>query len=273
MSEHAYFASYGITYQWNTSKDLAQKSFVLEDVSFDLSRGEILTLLGPNGSGKSTLLKILSGIISIQRKGCSGQVKFRGQDFLSLPLDRRAQQIAYVGSELRTEFPLTVVDVVSLGRVSHNRGLLVRLSHQDQDKIDWALEKCLCQGLKSRRIDTLSGGERQLVALACGLAQSPRILLLDESLSKMDLNHQVNIGRMLKGLAAEGLSIILVSHDLNLALEWSQSALLLNKGQVIGHGPLDKVVTQAQIEKMYPGANGSIGTNPATGKVQVFYGG
>lgn len=262
---------YGVHYRWNAGPSSAQAP-VLEDVSFELASGEILALLGPNGSGKSTLMKIVSGILPLRGEGCSGQVRFRGKDFLSDRPEWRARQVAYVGYDLQAEFPMTAYETVLLGRTCQGSGIFGRISREDRDAVEWAMTECACWELRDRDLHTLSGGERQLVALARALSQGARVLFLDESLSQMDLNHQAWMGRKLRVWASQGWSALLVSHDVNLASEWADSCLLLKRGRAVATGPLKDVLTEERIREIYPGADLRVGLNPATGAPKVFFG-
>ena len=248
------------------------RNWALEDISFEIFKGQITALLGPNGSGKSTLMKVVAGILPMKRPGCSGQVQYKGTDFLSIPSHLRAQRIAYVPADLRAEFPLIAYEAVSLGCTCQRWGLIARNSQEDQARIQWAMELALCWKLRNRNLSTLSGGERQLVAIACALIQGAKILFLDESMSKMDLNHQALIGRMLKDLAAQGWSILLVCHDMNLASEWADSGILLKEGQKVAQGSIYETVTQELLKLLYPGVDLVVGKSPASGAPKVFFG-
>jgi iron complex transport system ATP-binding protein len=264
MEQAPVLAAYGVTYAYG---DLD----VLNEISLELDRHEILALLGPNGSGKSTLLKILAGILPIRGGSGSGHVNFAGRDLSLLKSSERAQSVAYVASDLRAEFPLTAFEAVMMGRSCLSRSLLSRFSSHDEDAVHAAMEQCYCWGLRSRDLHTLSGGERQLVILARAIAQGARVLLLDEALSKMDLNHQALVGRLLRSLAQEGYAIILVSHDVNLGTEWADTCLLLNKGRTVAHGPVREVLIEDRIRSLYPGAELIVGANPVTGMPKVFF--
>jgi iron complex transport system ATP-binding protein len=261
------FGAYGIDFGFNGGRD---SSFVLKDVSLELSAGEIVTLIGPNGSGKSTLLKIMAGLLPLRPHG-SGQVLLRGDDFFALDAAARARSVAYVGADLHVEFPLTVLDAVLMGRICHGQGILRRSSKSDEDVAQAAMEECNCWRLRDRDLYTLSGGERQLVALARARAQGSRIIFLDEALSKMDLNHQATIGRLLRRLAGEGYSIVLVAHDLNLASEWSDSCAFLKAGRLVAAGPVASVFTVERLVELYPGGDLVVGKNPVTGSPKVFF--
>ena len=134
------------------------------------------------------------------------------------------------------------------------------------------MERCLCGEFAGRDLHRLSGGQRQLVALARALAQGARILCLDEALSQMDLNHQALIGKLLRSLCAEGYSVILVAHDVNLASEWADSCLLMKDGARIAQGAVAKTLTESAIRTLYPGAELVLGSNPVTGAPKVFFG-
>ncbi len=237
VSVSVVLGAYGICYNWNHRPHKMERKNVLEDVSFELSRGEFVALLGPSGSGKSTLMKVVSGILPIVRPRCSGLVRYLGHEFLTLPHYRRAQTIAYVAPDLKAEFPLTAEEVVFLGRTCQGRGHGCD-SDADRAAVRWAMEKCLCWNLKDRNLNSLNRGERQLVALARALAQGSKILFLDEALSAMDLHHQVAIGKMLKGLTTEGWSVLLVARDVNLVSEWADTGIFLRSGKMIFQGPI-----------------------------------
>lgn len=269
-------AAYGISFRWH-SKANGKAAWVLDEVSFELERGEIVALCGPNGSGKSTLMKVVAGILPRYADCQSGQVRYLGQNFWSAPARDRARNVAYVGSGMQAEFPMTAEQAVALGRTSWHPGFFgangpTSLAN-DRTQVRWAMEKCLCWNLRHRDLETLSGGELQLVGLARALAQGARVLFLDEALSKMDLHHQAAVGRLLKELAEEGWAILLVSHDMNLALEWATSVLLLKDGKKVAQGPTAKVITEEVLRDLYPGASIHVGRNPITHALQLFYNG
>jgi iron complex transport system ATP-binding protein len=272
--ENALLSVSGLRYQWTHGRDVKKEGPVLDNISFDILRGQMTYLMGPNGSGKSTLLKAIAGILPQGRGALSGSIRFLGSEFLSMPTYRKAQNIVYVASDLTAEFPLTAEEVVSLGRACQNQGMLSRLIKGDEKSIRQAMELCLCWDLRHRRLDTLSGGERQLVALASALAQNAKIICLDETLSKMDLNHQVAMCRVLRSMVLhDGLSVIWVSHDMNLTLEWIDQVLVLLKGKLLFQGTRDQVITSEILNKIYPGGDWIVSKNPATGRPKVYLSG
>ena len=265
MSQTVKLGVYGLSYEYSGRK-------VLEDISFELEAGEILSLLGPNGSGKSTLLKAVAGMLRLDGRGSTGQIRYQGQDLLAQPLAWRAQRVAYIGADLTAQFPMSAQQAVTLGRSCQGGSLLKLSTGEDRDAVEQAMRRCHCWELRERDLHTLSGGERQLVALARALAQGARVLLLDESLSRMDLNHQAAMGQLLTGLAAQGFSVVLVSHDINIASEWARTALLLRQGTRLACGPIREVLTEANLRSLYPGSELIIGVNPASGAPKVFFG-
>ena len=238
---------------------------VLDGLSVQLFEGEILGLIGPNGSGKSTLLKILAGMIPVP----GSSIELYGNALSSYSSGTRAGKITYVGAELRAEFPLTALEVVSMGALSISN---VPIGQSLRENALLAMKRCHCDELASREIQSLSGGERQLVVLARAVLQGARILLLDESLSRMDLHHQAMVGELLRTLRSEGYSFILVSHDLNLTSEWATRCLLIKNGKNAADGTPESVLTEQTMNDLYPRANLVVGKSPSTGSVKVFFG-
>lgn len=264
--------AYAISYRWDDSFSVrSPREKVIDEFSFELYRGEILALLGPNGSGKSTLLKLLAGILPKSHAHYSGQVRFAGQDFFSLPRLARAQKIAYVGSELKAEFPMTAWETVMLGRTSQGQGFMDHPTASDLKAVQSAMETTMSWHLRDRNFNTLSGGERQLVALAGALAQGAKVLFLDETFSKMDLNHQSLIGQKIKELVTQSYSVILVAHDLNFAAELANRMIWIQSGKKIAEGSVSEMLSIDYLKKLYPGAQFFIGKNPSTGAAQVFF--
>lgn len=246
---------------------------ILDRVSFEILPGKIVVLLGPNGSGKSTLMKVVAGLLPLQGKACSGEIKFLDTDWLTLSLIEKARAIGYLGPDMRADFPMTAREAVLLGRICHGTGFLRQFNSEDEKKVEWAMQETLCWSFRNRDIATLSGGERQLVGLARTLAQGARLLFLDEALSRMDLNHVAWVAKMLRRRLAEGCSVLLVSHDLNLATELADDCILLKAGQEIAKGPPREILTSEHIQKLYPGADLRVSLHPDTGAPIVSFGG
>jgi iron complex transport system ATP-binding protein len=269
-SEKPLLAAYGLT--WSYSNGKASSGTVLDAVSFELGLGEFVALVGPNAAGKSTLLKLVAGVLPSLSGHLSGQVRFRGEDLLGFVPQRRARSVSYVGADLRADFPLTALEAVLLGRVCQGFRLFERVSREELDSALRAMEMCRCSELRDRDLNTLSGGERQLVALARALFQGAPVVFLDESLSRMDLNHQVVIGDLLRGLCADRkLSVVLVSHDLNVATEWADQCWIMQQGQMVASGDMKSVLTGERLERLYPGGELILGENPWSRTPKVFF--
>jgi len=220
-------------------------ALLLKDISFAIAAGELIALIGPNGSGKTTLLKILLGLLAPN----SGAVTLQGQSLSRYQPKARAKTIAYVSQQPALSFPLTVRELVSLGRYPHGgRG---RESTSDKLAISNALERTAASDLSDRQFNTLSGGEKQKVLIARALAQSARVLLLDEPTLHLDLNFQLQILSALRRLCAEeGITVISVFHDVNLVSLFADQALLLSDGSLRAFGPVAEVVTEASIKDL-----------------------
>ncbi len=261
ISEIAALGVYGINYT------LGKDVLILNEISFEIKRGEILVLYGPNGSGKTTLLKAISGLLPLT----DGVVQYMGSDFLCLSPKQKAIRVVYLPSDMHVEFPLTAFQAVQLGRSSQGGSFLNSVNKEELELIEATMKKCFCWDLRNHFVYDLSGGERQLVSLARAIVQGARVLLLDESFSKLDLNHQVVVGALLKNLSRDGYSIVLVTHDLNFASEWADTALLLKKGEKVAYGEIQNVLSSENMKKLYPETEFFLGKNPITGAPKIFF--
>jgi iron complex transport system ATP-binding protein len=253
-----------LSYDWRSTHGTQSGGLSLNELSFQAQVGDFVALLGPNGSGKSTLLKIIAGLASQSRPHSSGSVEYKKQNLWQLPYEARARLVSYVGSDFKSEFPLTVEEAVSLGRICHGP------HPRNRDWIEYAMEKCHCLELRARDLHTLSGGQRQLVGLARAVAQQSEVLLLDEALSQMDLNYQFLMGKLLREWTdAKKLLVILVAHDFNLALHWATSVLWLKAGQKVAGGAVRDVVTPHILGTIYPQAPIHVSYDEKTGLPRV----
>lgn len=219
---------------------------VLEDVSFSIRDGEFVALIGPNGSGKTTLLKILLGLLVPER----GAVLLDREPIGSFAPVERAKKIAYVSQQPASSFPLTVLELVSLGRYPHARRF--HNSAGDDRAVDDALALTDSLPFKNRSFSALSGGERQKVLIARALAQTRRILLLDEPTVHLDLYYQLQILRTLKKLCVERRStVVAVLHDLNLVSLFADKALMLGAGKIQAYGSVGDVVNEKNIQEVF----------------------
>jgi iron complex transport system ATP-binding protein len=198
---------------------------ILHYLDFHLPSGKFTALLGRNGSGKSTLLRLMAGFI----KPKSGSIEVFGVDLSSLSNAERAKRIGFLPQTHYPVFPFTVEEVVLTGRAAY---VFSTPTDKDREKVESAMRRIGIEDLKGRPYTELSGGERQLVLIARVLAQEPKVMLLDEPLSSLDLSNQVRILNLLKSLVASGLTVVAVLHDPNVALRYGDHFVFLRNGMI-----------------------------------------
>lgn len=237
---------------------------LLDDVSFALREGEILGVIGPNSVGKTTLVRLMSRVLS----PLSGLIRLRGRSLSEIARLDTARTIAVVPQEATLAFPFTCLEFVLMGRHPHTRGRLFD-GALDVSQAQAALAASGVLDLADKPVELLSGGERQRVLVARALAQRPQVLLLDEPTAHLDLHHQIALARLLRRLNREqGTTVVLVSHDLNLAAELSDRLLLLAEGRVVRVGEPKEVIEASLIEKIYR-CRVWIEQSPVTGRPRV----
>lgn len=236
-----------LSYFWEAKPSQSCLS-TLSQLDFNLRVGELKAILGPNGSGKSTLLRILAGLISPKPNQWKGQVSFSGRNLSSFSASERSRAVSYLGSDFNSAFPITVEEAVMLGC------LFVEGSKvQIKSRVEEVLDLCLCQSLRKSTLGELSCGQRQLVGLARSLAQSPRVLILDESFSKMDLDHRYRMAQVIKNwVNARNSAVLWVSHDLSLVRSCASSVLWLKDGKKFAEGQPCEMLTGKFIQTVYP---------------------
>ena len=217
---------------------------ILHDVSFEARPGEVTALLGPNGSGKTTLLKTLAGLLPAR-----GQLQWQGQ---ALPLQRGGQLHAacgYLPQDCSTRSRLSVTEAVQLGQLG---ALGWRVSAEQRAAVQQQLAALGLGALAERRLCELSGGQRQMVFLAQVLLRHPGLLLLDEPISALDLQHQVQVMRSVREQTqARQLTCVVVLHDLNAALAYADRVLLLQHGRLLAAGPARDILTPAVLAPVF----------------------
>ena len=220
---------------------------ILDGVSLHAERGAIVGLLGPNGSGKTTLLRIASGML----KPRLGTVVLDGEPVSTLTRRRLAQRLAVVPQETYSTFDFTVLDIVLMGRYPH-LGAFELEGPADLSIARDALAATGTEVLANRAFATLSGGEKQRVVIASALAQEADILLLDEPTASLDLGYQFEVASLLQRLNRErGTTMVVSTHDLNLAAALCGRVVLLKDGRVIAQGPTNEVLTEDNIRSLY----------------------
>lgn len=251
-------------------KDLSYKYGplqALDGVSFSLPQGKVVGLLGPNGSGKSTLCLCLAGMLD--RKGSSGGIKISGQDLGSFAPEELALKMAVVFQDNLFSFDFTAYEIVLMGRSPYLRPLQPE-GPEDHLIAEKAMRNCDCFDLKDRPIRSLSGGERQRVVLARALAQATPVLLLDEPTNHLDLKHQKQILSLVGEMAAtKNVLSVVVLHDLNLAGQFCDHLLLLDKGRMVKQGTPEEVLTPENLNPVYQ-INVHKISHPVTGRPQII---
>jgi len=218
---------------------------VLSDVSLSARAGEVLAILGPNGAGKSTLLRALVGLVPHE-----GVVQLDGIARATLSFEERARRLSYVPQQSQLRAPLTVREVVALGRSAH-RPALARARIDDVRAIDAALADADVAVLAARSYSQLSTGEQKRVLLARALATGAGTLLLDEPTASLDIEHALRLFHTLRRLATEGRAVVLVLHQIEHALAFADRALLLAAGRLRASGLVAEVVTPANVRALY----------------------
>jgi iron complex transport system ATP-binding protein len=214
---------------------------VLRRISFDLQDGDFVGIVGPNGSGKSTLIDLIDGL---QQPG-AGEVLISGVPTRKIRRRQMACEVALVPQHFTLDFDLSVREVVEMGAYCRGKDA------EAGGEADLTLARLGVPELAARRFTELSGGEKQLVVLAQALMQRAKLLLLDEPASALDVSHQLRLFDLLKELNGEGLSVLCILHDLNLAIHYFDKLLVLSEGEVAAYGPPDEVLRPEIVEAVY----------------------
>lgn len=240
----AFLSIRDVSFAYGSTRDVRP---VLSDVSIDIERGSVVGLLGPNGSGKTTLLRIMSGVLAAR----AGSVAIDGQPLAVLSRRDIARRIAVVAQETRSTFDFTALEMVLMGRYPH-LGPFELEGADDLDIARRAMQTTGTAALEHRLFATLSGGEKQRVVIASALAQASDVLLLDEPTAALDLRYQLEIVTVLKALNdSRNTTIVLSTHDLNLAAAVCHRIVLLKQGKVLAAGPTSETLTAANIRALY----------------------
>lgn len=220
---------------------------VLHDVSARIDKGDFVAIVGPNGAGKSTLLKLLAGILP----SSGGSIDFEGRPIADFKVAQLAQQIAFVAQETHVVFPFTVDEMILMGRIPYRQGFVFD-NADDSEFVDNAMEMTQTSGLAGKMFNELSGGERQRVVLASALAQTPAVLLLDEPTVYLDMKHQLHFYRILERLNAErNMTVIAVTHDLNLAARYSRRMIAMRDGAIVADGEPEEILTSETVYEIF----------------------
>jgi len=236
----------------------------LTGVSLDVGQGDLVGILGPNGSGKTTLLNILSGGLTPR----TGSVTLDGRTMTGWSRREIARRLAFVPQDTHAPFDFTVLDIVLMGRFPH-LGAFALEGPEDLAIARRALDATGTSAFETRAFSTLSGGEKQRVAIASALAQSPRLLLLDEPTASLDIGHQIEVQTLLDRLNADsGVTMVLSTHDLNLAAALCRRLVLLRDGRVLAAGPTEEVLTRQAVRDLY-GVDADVERHARSGHLTV----
>jgi iron complex transport system ATP-binding protein len=239
------------------------EDWVLQNISFRVEKGEFVGVIGPNGSGKTTLL-ILYRFLAPQK----GEILFELVPLKKMDQTDIAKRVAVVAQETHLLFPFTVLETVLMGRSPYLRNLVFE-SEKDLEIAKKAMEWTKILPFSERPLDELSGGERKRVFIARALAQEPEVILLDEPTANLDIHHQIDFLDLIVALNRErGLTIVMASHDMNMASEFCDRLILLQGGRIYQMGTPEEVITRENIENVY-GCEVWIDQHPISGMPRI----
>jgi iron complex transport system ATP-binding protein len=236
-----------VSFAYPASAERRTRPFALSDLSLEISTGEIIGVIGPNSSGKTTLIRLLTRVL----EPAVGEIRLEGVPIGRLSRTDLARRVAVVPQGILPQFPFTVGELALMGRYPHDPGRYFE-SPRDRAVAREAMEATGVLELTDMPLEHLSGGERQRAVIARALAQEPRLLILDEPTAHLDLRYQVEAAALLRRLNRErGMTILLVSHDLNLAAEVCDRLLLLDGGHPAAIGSPEAVLDEALLTSVF----------------------
>ena len=243
------------------------KKTVLDEISFTIISGQIVAILGKNGAGKTTLIKCLNRVQTPQ----NGKVEICSKDISRQSLIELSKSVSYVPQSVKTSFPMDVFDVLLLGRRPHISWMT---SSEDLEAVSETLRKFGLEDLAFRRFDRLSGGERQRVIIAKAVVQNPRVYLLDEPTSDLDLQHQLLVMETVTDIirnSAGSKSVIFAIHDINIAARFSDRVILLHEGRILADGTPSEVITRSNIATVF-GVDSEIAPSSSNSPMNIIIG-
>lgn len=242
-----------------------RKNVVLKDICLTIQSGEMIGILGPNGAGKSTLFNVVSGLLT----PAAGEIRIFGSNLEAMPARERARAIAVVPQELDVPVPYSVEEIVMMGRTP-SMGRFSRPTANDRQAVERAMVYTDVADIRHRPLNELSGGERQRAIIAMVLAQEPRIILMDEATSHLDINHRLEIMQLVERLnREESVTVLMISHDLQMTAEFSRRLIVLQQGLIVADGIPGSVLTQETLRRVYH-CDVRVCQDPQTGGLSIL---
>ena len=243
---------------------------LLFETSFDVLSQSVLGIYGPNGSGKTSLLKSIAGYKDV--KSVSGEF-WIGSELISenFSPEKNISQVLYLGSDFQTPFEISVQELFEMGSLVHSSTVWPKLRGSEVQKISEIASALQLNGFLKRTFNSLSDGEKQLVMFARCLIQNPKLLILDETFSKLDLDKLILVSQVMKQRLTHGITFFVASHDLNFLSEISDQLLILKEGEMLANGPVFEVFCLNHLQDLYPNLVLQVVKSPETGKPKLLY--
>jgi iron complex transport system ATP-binding protein len=239
------------------------KCDVLTGISLTVHPGEVLAIIGPNGAGKTTFIRTINRIL----KPREGKVLLNGEDIWEIHSRTFAREVARVEQTSKVTWPYTVHQIVQMGRFPH-RGWIASYTKEDHATVDEVMRLTGLSRFSERSLNTLSGGEYQRAMVARALAQTPKVLILDEPVAHLDIKYKIAVLDLVRSLSQEGLAVVISLHDLNLASLYADKIALLAEGSLYAFGTPKEILTRSNLEEVYE-TEVMIGTHPANHRTLV----
>jgi len=241
-------------YEKHKTEKSSENSFAIKNISLQINEGEFISIIGKNGSGKSTLVKLISKILI----GYNGKILYKETEIHDIDRKLYARNVAYLPQSSFYSDEVKVMDFLLLGRYAHKKFTDFTFSAEDKKVVSECLEVTKTEDLKGKFLYELSGGERQKVLITLALVQlditgdtGEKILIIDEPLTYLDVNYQFEIFNILEKLKAKNLTVLVVIHDLNIALRYSDKTILMSKGEMAEFAETKKVITEEMIKEYF----------------------
>ena len=232
---------------WNLSVRYGRKEPTVEQVDLAIPRGQMVSLIGPNACGKSTIVKAVSRMLP----HVEGEILLDGKSVLDYRRKEQAQKMAVLLQNNTIPAAMTVRELMVYGRTPYV-GLFNRISSKDEEIVDWAMERSGITHLQDRFVGQLSGGERQRVLFSMAITRQPKLLILDEPTTYLDVSHQIELLELAKDLNRDmEVSVLMVLHELNQASFYSDSLYLMDQGRIFCHGTPSEVLTAENLQQVY----------------------